>query len=146
MRVFVLHLLLFPHKRNWTRAFLNWYLAVPWQTFDHSPGDNLTNQMLITAFLQFWPEGLREPRNKAGSLSPTEHLIGFEPETFRFWFHRLNPLGRFTQTKLCMQKSPSWFYRQDVLTSWRKLALTHKLSVQIRKASRQHGKADTTMT
>ena len=50
--------------------------------------------------LQFWPEGLREPRNKAGSLSPTEHLIGFEPETFRFWLHRLNPLGRFTQTKL----------------------------------------------
>ena len=37
-----------------------------------------------TAFVQFWPEGHREPRNEVGSLSPAERLVGFEPGTFRF--------------------------------------------------------------
>ena len=29
--------------------------------------------------LIIWPEGLREPRKEVGSLSPAEHLVGFEP-------------------------------------------------------------------
>ena len=36
--------------------------------------------MLITAFIHVRPEGHREPRNEVGSLSPAEHLAGFEPE------------------------------------------------------------------
>ena len=36
--------------------------------------------MLITAFVQFWPEGHSEPRDKVESLSPAECLVGFEQE------------------------------------------------------------------
>ena len=60
--------------------FLNCYLAVPRPTLGHSQGDSLTNPMLITAFVHIRPEGHREPRNKVGSLSPAERLVGFEPE------------------------------------------------------------------
>ena len=40
--------------------------------------------MLITAFLEFWPECHQEPRNVVGSLIPTESLVGFEPPTLQF--------------------------------------------------------------
>ena len=43
--------------------------------------------------LHFQPQGHREPRNKVGSQSPAEHLVGFEPGTFRFLLQHLNPLG-----------------------------------------------------
>ena len=56
-------------------------------------GDSLTHLMLITEFLQFWPEGYREPRNEVGYLSRAEFLVGIDPGTFRFWFNRLNVLG-----------------------------------------------------
>ena len=49
--------------------------------------------MLIIAYVHNRPEGHREPRNEVGSLSPAEHLAGFEPGTFRFLFQCLNPLG-----------------------------------------------------
>ena len=48
--------------------------------------------MLIIAFVHTQPEGHREPRNEVGSLSPAEHLVGFEPGTFQFLLQRLNPL------------------------------------------------------
>ena len=51
--------------------------------------------MLITAFLHFWPEGHREPRNEVGFLSLAQHLVGFEPEILRSWLQRVNPLGYF---------------------------------------------------
>ena len=41
--------------------------------------------MLITAFVQFRPEGHRELRNEAGSLSPAKRLVGFEPEIFKIF-------------------------------------------------------------
>ena len=41
----------------------------------------------------FRPEGHQEPYNKVGYLSLAEHLLGFEPGTFRFWLQYLNPLG-----------------------------------------------------
>ena len=63
------------------QIFFNCYLAVSRPSLDHSRGDSLTNPMLITAFVQFRPKGHREPRNEIGSLSPAEHLVGFEPGT-----------------------------------------------------------------
>ena len=39
--------------------------------------------MLITVFVQFWLEGLRELHFEVGSLYPAEHLVKFEPGTFR---------------------------------------------------------------
>ena len=78
--------------------FLNCYLAVPRPTLGHSPGDSLTNLMLITTYVRIRPEGHREPRNEVESLSPAEHLAGFEPGTFRFLFQRLNPLGHSIYT------------------------------------------------
>ena len=47
--------------------------------------------------LDFRPEGHREPRNKVGSLSPAERLLGFESGTFQFLLQRLNPLGHSHQ-------------------------------------------------
>ena len=65
--------------------FLNCYLAAPRSTLDHSQGDSLTSLMLTTAFFnEFWHEDHRVPRNEVGSLSPTKHQVGFEPETSRF--------------------------------------------------------------
>ena len=76
--------------------FLSCYLAAPRPTLGHSRGDSLTNPMLITAFfIHIRPEGHRGPRNKVGSLSPAERLVGFEPGTFRFILQRLNPLGHY---------------------------------------------------
>ena len=54
--------------------------------------------MLITVFVQFRPEGYREPSNENRSLSPVERLVGFEPETFRL--QRLNTLGNSPQISL----------------------------------------------
>ena len=71
----------------------NCYLAVLWPTLGHSQGDSLANPMLITAFVQVQPEGHQEPRNKVGSLSPAECLVGFEQGTFQFWLRHLNPLA-----------------------------------------------------
>ena len=67
-----------------TLTFFNCYLAIPRPTLGHSPGDSLTNPMLITAFLQFRSEGHREPRNEAGFPRPAKQLVEFEPGTFRF--------------------------------------------------------------
>ena len=70
----------------------NCYLAAPRPTMGNFWGDSLTHPMLITAFLNFRPEGHREPRNKVGTLSPAERLVGFEPGTCRFLLQRLNSL------------------------------------------------------
>ena len=73
--------------------YFNCYLTVPQPTLGHSQGDSFTNPMLITVFVHIRPEGSREPRNKVGSLSPAEHLAGFEPRTFQFLLQCLKPLG-----------------------------------------------------
>ena len=44
--------------------------------------------------LHFRPEGHREPRNDAGSLSPAKRLVGFELGTFQFLLQCLHPLGQ----------------------------------------------------
>ena len=41
----------------------------------------------------YYYKGHQEPRNKVGSQSPTEHLVGFKPGTLWFWMECLNPLG-----------------------------------------------------
>ena len=86
------------HTNHWKTAllfiFFNCYLAAPRPTLGHYQGDSLTHPMLIIAFfLHFQPEGHREPRNKVGSLSPAERLVGFELGTFQFLLQCLNPLG-----------------------------------------------------
>ena len=45
--------------------------------------------MLITAFLNFYPEGCREPRNKVESQSLAERLVGSEVGTFRSSYNAL---------------------------------------------------------
>ena len=65
-------------------VFFNCYLAVSWPTLDHSLGDSFTNLKLIIAFQRFRP-GHCEPRNKVGSLSLAEHLLGLELGMFRFY-------------------------------------------------------------
>ena len=42
--------------------------------------------------LHFQPKGRWEPHSEVGSLSLTEHLVGFELGTFRFFLQYLNPL------------------------------------------------------
>ena len=49
--------------------FFNWYLATPRPTLGHYQGGSPFHSMLVTAFLQFRPEGYWEPRNEVGSLS-----------------------------------------------------------------------------
>ena len=50
----------------------------------HSRGDNLTNPIFLTVFIQFRPEGHQECRNEVGPLRSVKRQIGFEPGTFRF--------------------------------------------------------------
>ena len=64
--------------------FFNSYLAVPQPTLGYFWGNSLTNLMLITAFVQFRPEGHQEPCSKVGFLSPAELLVWFELGTYQF--------------------------------------------------------------
>ena len=73
--------------------FFNCYLAAPRPTLGHYRGGSLTHPILITSVLNIRPEVHRELLSGVGSLSPAERLVGFEPETFRFWSQRLNPIG-----------------------------------------------------
>ena len=66
------------------KGFFNCYLAAPRPTLGHYRGGSLTHPMLITCVLHIRPEGYWDPRSEVGSLSTAEHLVGFEPETFRF--------------------------------------------------------------
>ena len=76
-------------------VFFNCHLAAPRPTLGHYRGGSLTHPMLNTCVLHIQPEGYCEPRNKVGSLSPAEYLVGFEPRTFWFWSQCLNPLGHY---------------------------------------------------
>ena len=58
--------------------FFNCYLAAPWPTLGHYWGGSLTHLMVITCILHIQPEGHWEPCNEVGSLSPTQHLVGFK--------------------------------------------------------------------
>ena len=65
----------------------------PTANLGHYRGDSFTHPTLITPFVKFLPEGHREPRGEVGSLSPAEHLVGFEPDTFQFLSRGLNSLA-----------------------------------------------------
>ena len=58
--------------------FLNCYLTAPWPILVHYGGGSLTHPVFITAFLNPQPKGHSESRIEVGSLSPAEHLVGFE--------------------------------------------------------------------
>ena len=66
------------------RHFFNCDFNVLQPTLGHSWRDNLTNPMLITAFVQIWPQHRREPCNDVASLSLAEYLVGFELDAFQF--------------------------------------------------------------
>ena len=70
-------------KESFFHTFFNWYFAVPWPTLGHYWEDTLTHLMLITAFLQFWPNGHQEPHSEVGFLSFIDDLVGFEPVTIQ---------------------------------------------------------------
>ena len=53
---------------------------------------SLTNSMLITVFVQVWPEDHQKSRDVV-SLWSAEHLVGLELATFQFWLQNLNPIG-----------------------------------------------------
>ena len=65
-----------------------------WAIIEGQPHPSNVNQCV----LHFRPEGRREPRNKVGSLSPAEHLLGIELGTCRFLLQRLKPLGHSPQS------------------------------------------------
>ena len=67
---------------NYLAKFVFFFCTAIW--LGHSWGNSLTKPMLITALVQFPPKGCGEPRNEAGSLSPGERLVGFEPGAFGF--------------------------------------------------------------
>ena len=68
-------------------------------TLGHWQEDNLTYQMLITAFVKLQPEGHTEPRNEVGSLSLPKHLVGYEPGIFPFLSQCMNPLVQLQNYK-----------------------------------------------
>ena len=87
MKMFLVMKEILPHVNMRTNSvclffFFNCYLPVPRPTLGHSRGDSLSNAMLVTMLEQFLPEGNKEPRNEAGSVSQAKHLVEFEPGTF----------------------------------------------------------------
>ena len=60
--------------------------------------DSLDINHFVFTFLT--RRGHRESHSKAGSLSPAQCLVGFEPGSFRFWLQRVNPLG-YSPLKHC---------------------------------------------
>ena len=77
------------------QTFFISHLAVLRPTLDHWQGGSFTQPMLIRTLFQVWPEDHLEPRNEIGSQTLTSALVGFEPETFRFWVSRAIPLCHF---------------------------------------------------
>ena len=66
------------------------------------------------SFLEFWPEGHREPHNEVGSLSLAESLVGFEPGIFRFQLQRFNPLCHSPQRSLAKSENEgNWNYNKS---------------------------------
>ena len=102
---FVFGDMIFRLKNHWIlSAFFNCYLAAPQPTLGHYQGGSLTHPMLITCILHIWPEGQRESHSEVGSLSPSEHLVGFEPGTLRFWIFD-NSFQIYPTWKLIMGES-----------------------------------------
>ena len=90
----------------------------------HYWGGSLTHPMLITASFYVCPKVHWEPPNEVGSLTPAEHLVGFDPGTFRFWLQCLNPLGHsplnrcpsFTFIMFFINVSVNWKVTDKILT------------------------------
>ena len=102
---FVFGDMIFRLKNHWIlSAFFNCYLAAPQPTLGHYQGGSLTHPMLITCILHIWPEGQQESHSEVGSLSPSEHLVGFEPGTLRFWIFD-NSFQIYPTWKLIMGES-----------------------------------------
>ena len=66
--------------KSWRPTYyFNCYSGVPRSTLEHYRGGILTHPMLINAFLYFWPEGQREPRNVLSLWSaPYLQCIGYK--------------------------------------------------------------------
>ena len=64
-----------PHLCKGCFMFSNFYLAATRPTLGHYREESLTQPMLITASLQFWPEGHRNPCCEIGSLGPKEQKV-----------------------------------------------------------------------
>ena len=56
------------------------YLTAPQPTLAHYQGDSINH-----CIIQLQLKGHMEPHNKAGSLTPAEHLMGFETVAFQFY-------------------------------------------------------------
>ena len=84
---------LLKHATEIIRGFFQLLFDCP--TASDYWGGSLNQPMLITCVLHIQPESHWEPRNEVGSLSPVEHLVGFELETW-FWSQCFNPLGHST--------------------------------------------------
>ena len=87
-----------PHRRTpnwiWNKAnnfanallcsnFFNLNLVVPQPSLDHYQGNSLTHAILITVFLQFWPEDYQESCNKVGFICLAKHIVGVKLGTFQ---------------------------------------------------------------
>ena len=99
--------------------FLNCCLAALQPTFGYCWGGSL--------IFTHTAEGHGEPHSEVGSLSPVEHLVGFEPGTFWFWLQRLNPLGHSPLMDYKAPSVPSNAYGPDEKACW-KISERAKLS------------------
>ena len=80
--------------------FFNCYLASSRPTLGHYRGGSLTHLMLITCVFTYSARGSPGASWRVGSLNSAERLVGFQPETFRSWSQRLNPLVHSPQSGL----------------------------------------------
>lgn len=93
--------------------FFYFYLVVPWPTSSHYWGKCLTQAMLITACLQFWPKGNKE-LCKSGRVNcsldlVSKHLWGLcldknsvpinEPRWSQGWYSVINTCHIFMKWK-----------------------------------------------
>ena len=76
-----------------------YYLAFPRPILGHYRGDNLTDAVLITAFLNFYREGHREPRNEVESQSLAKRLMVSEAGTFRSCYNALTHWAIFSKSR-----------------------------------------------
>ena len=111
-------------------------MAAPRPTLGHYQGGSLIHPMLITCILHIRPEGHQEPHNEVGSLSPAEHLVGFElaPKTFSF-----NPFATFA---LNFKAIPSASPKLLNLNQWHPLTDIMKTATKFIKTNFK-GKSET---
>ena len=118
------------HKgRRGVGSSLICYLTAPRPNLGHYQGDSVNHSIILLKL-----KGYMEPHNKAGSLTPAEHLVGFEPGAFQFYLStRTEYLFRSLQYLFSSQHYKNFILLSEFLISINRIIQQEKYQENIGK-------------